>query len=87
MIALFFATVVALSYNEAGGRIALTDNYGDCRDGEMMAISNRPNGEYYTGCWSFSGGMVFVTWADGQKRIYDSGIFELSTEAKRGEIK
>lgn len=84
MNALIASIIIAFSGNEAGGRIALTNERGQCSADQFAAFSFASTGEYVVGCWLYRETLVIVTWADGTKRIYPSDNFELTPEAREG---
>ena len=57
------------TYNKAGGRIVLTDEY--CRDGaHKLAYSMMPNYPTLLGCWTADSQYVHIGWYDGDLRSY-----------------
>lgn len=80
MNALLLSIIIAFAPNDAGGRIALTNDRGQCAEGLYTAFSYADTGEHMTGCWVYQQSLVFVTWPDGNKRVYDISGFTATPE-------
>lgn len=83
MITLIASIIIAFSNNEAGGRIALTNERGDCPAGELTVITFASTGDYAVGCWIWSNELIVARWSDGSRKIYIPDNFELTEEAKK----
>lgn len=77
--------IIAFSSNTGGGRINLTDERGSCQESEWVAFAYNSEGNIATGCWTYSQGLVLVSWdmANGkdEKRIYEADSFLMTPEA------
>lgn len=62
--------IIAFAQNNAGGRMALTNEQGQCKPGTYTVFSFAGNGQFMTGCWVYADGLVIVTWQDQEARIY-----------------
>lgn len=69
------------SRNKAGGAIVLTLVVGSCdADTQRAGYALTPDGRAVFGCWSLLDDRIFMTYADGDVRVY-----ELRNFAKRGD--
>jgi len=70
--------VIAFMGNDAGGRIVLTNYYGECQQGTRLAFAYNKAGQLGKGCWAYADGFVFVTWQGDIQRVYESTSFTLT---------
>lgn len=80
MNSLILSIIVAYASNTSGGRINITDEQGSCPQQFKVAFSYAPSGEILGGCWTYSQGLIMVTWDGGEKRIYESSGFTVTPE-------
>jgi len=84
------ADIFASARNEAGGEIVLLDSQGNCKSGSLQMFARTRGGSISTGCWFFDKPYVYVTYSDGDLRVYDGGGFTVAdkyrTSNKRGDL-
>lgn len=69
------AEVVAVSPNNAGGGITLTDDACPNDSGHFVAYATTREGNVYFGCWRSYNGGALVRYGDGSTRLYRADGF------------
>lgn len=84
------ADIFAMAKNTAGGEIVLLTSQGNCKSGQLQMFARSGGGTISGGCWFFEKPYVYVTYSDGDLRVYDGAGFTVSdkyrTSNKRGDL-